>query len=308
MRSLVFFCSNSGRVLRVCAQSMHCLTYWYVSSGDREIIDQASNVDGTPYIRVNLPLTQNPVQTTWGQNIGFRSSYVNYYVGNSVVLVPEYDDPMDAVALDIVQGLYPERTAVGINCQNMLAMGWHGALRYATAAHGCDEPFPPAPATFWGAKTRHRHLRPHGARGADARNGTPLHQALRKRHQREGIHLGIVPRWTSAGALWKGARENLRSFERAGFYICISLDLLPLLNDGVHPKPSHPQGFENTCTGSHGIHYAYPGCLGPPQPAVKVGVLPFSEAPLSSVQRSIYHLPILSVAHVDCGSEVGCER
>ena len=57
---------------------MHCLTYWYVSSGDREIIDQASNVDGTPYIRVNLPLTQNPVQTTWGQNIGFRSSYVNY--------------------------------------------------------------------------------------------------------------------------------------------------------------------------------------------------------------------------------------
>ena len=57
---------------------MHCLTNWYVSSGDREIIDQASNVDGTPYIRVNLPLTQNPVQTTWGQNIGFRSSYVNY--------------------------------------------------------------------------------------------------------------------------------------------------------------------------------------------------------------------------------------
>ena len=50
------------------------LAYWYVSSGDRDIIDQASNVDGTPYIRVNLPLTQNPVQTTWGQNIGFRSS------------------------------------------------------------------------------------------------------------------------------------------------------------------------------------------------------------------------------------------
>ena len=164
MRSLVFFCSNSGRVLRVCAQSMHCLTYWYVSSGDREIIDQASNVDGTPYIRVNLPLTQNPVQTTWGQNIGFRSSYVNYYVGNSVVLVPEYDDPMDAVALDIVQGLYPERTAVGINCQNMLAMGWHGALRYATAAHGCHEPpssvrnvlgrkdRPRAPSTSWDAQ------------------------------------------------------------------------------------------------------------------------------------------------------------
>ena len=99
------------------------LAYWYVSPADRNIIDQASNTDGTPFIRVNLPLTQNPVQTTWGQNIGFRNSYVNYYVGNSVVLVPEYDDPMDAVALDIVQGLYPERTAVGINCQNMLQWG-----------------------------------------------------------------------------------------------------------------------------------------------------------------------------------------
>jgi len=106
------------------------LAYWYVSPADRDIIDQASNADGTPFIRVNLPLTQNPVQTTWGQDIGFRSSYVNYYVGNSVVLVPAYDDPMDAVALEIVQELYPERTAVGINCQNMLQ--WGGMVHCVT--------------------------------------------------------------------------------------------------------------------------------------------------------------------------------
>lgn len=106
------------------------LAYWYVSSTDRDIIDQASNANGTPYTRVNLPLTQYPVQTTWGQNLGFRSSYVNYYVGNSVVLVPAYDDPMDAVALDIVQELYPERTAFGINCQNMLQ--WGGMVHCVT--------------------------------------------------------------------------------------------------------------------------------------------------------------------------------
>ena len=106
------------------------LAYWYVSSADRNIIDEASNTDGIPFTRVNLPLTQFPVQTTWGQSIGFRSTYVNYYVGNSVVLVPEYDDPMDAVALDIVQGLYPERSAVGINCQNMLQ--WGGMVHCVT--------------------------------------------------------------------------------------------------------------------------------------------------------------------------------
>lgn len=106
------------------------LAYWYVSMGDRAIIDLAENNDGVPYTRVNLPLTENPVQTTWGQSLGFRSSYVNYYVGNTVVLVPEYNDPMDAVALGIVQELYPTRSAVGINCQNMLQ--WGGMVHCVT--------------------------------------------------------------------------------------------------------------------------------------------------------------------------------
>jgi agmatine deiminase len=106
------------------------LTYWYVDEQDRNKITQAENTEGTPYTRVNLPLTQNTVQTTWGMDLGFRSSYVNYYVGNAVVLVPEYNDPMDATALEIVQGLYPLRTAVGINCQNMLQ--WGGMVHCVT--------------------------------------------------------------------------------------------------------------------------------------------------------------------------------
>ena len=51
-------------------------------------------------------------------------------MGNAVVLVPEYNDPMDATALEIVQGLYPLRTAVGINCQNMLQ--WGGMVHCVT--------------------------------------------------------------------------------------------------------------------------------------------------------------------------------
>jgi agmatine deiminase len=106
------------------------LAYWYVSPSDRAIIDDAANVEGVPYERVNLPLTQYPVQTTWGQNVGFRSTYVNYYVANEVVLVPNYDDPMDEVANDIVQGLYPNRMVVGINCQNILL--WGGMVHCVT--------------------------------------------------------------------------------------------------------------------------------------------------------------------------------
>jgi agmatine deiminase len=106
------------------------LAYWYVGAGDRNIIDQAANAEGIPYQRVNLPLTQFPVQTTAGQNLGFRSSYVNFYVGNEVVLVPAYDDPQDEVALNIIQELYPDRTAIGINCQNMLQ--WGGMVHCVT--------------------------------------------------------------------------------------------------------------------------------------------------------------------------------
>ena len=106
------------------------LAYWYVSATDRNIIDQAANTEGTPYQRVNLPLTQFPVQTTSGQNVGFRSSYVNFYVCNEVVLVPAYDDPQDEVALNIIQELYPDRTAIGINCQNMLQ--WGGMVHCVT--------------------------------------------------------------------------------------------------------------------------------------------------------------------------------
>jgi agmatine deiminase len=112
------------------------LAYWYVDSSDRNIIDQAANTEGTPYQRVNLPLTQFPVQTTSGQNVGFRSSYVNFYVGNGVVLVPEYDDPQDEVALNMIQGLYPDRTAIGINCQNMLQ--WGGMVHCVTQQQPLD--------------------------------------------------------------------------------------------------------------------------------------------------------------------------
>ena len=106
------------------------LEYWYVSASDRAIIDIAENVDGASYERVNLPLTQNQVQTTWGQNVGFRSTYVNYYVANDVVLVPNYSDPMDSVANEIIQGLYPNRVVVGINCQNILL--WGGMVHCVT--------------------------------------------------------------------------------------------------------------------------------------------------------------------------------
>ncbi len=99
------------------------LDYWLVTGNEINTIYTATNANNVPYNIVTVPLTQNNVQTTYGTNLGNKGSYCNYYIGNGVVLVPVYNDPNDAVALNIIQGLYPNRTVVGINVQNLYEYG-----------------------------------------------------------------------------------------------------------------------------------------------------------------------------------------
>ena len=99
------------------------LSYWGLSNADITSLTSATNVNGTPYTYVTLPLTQNDVVTTWGNNIQFKGSYVNYYVANDVVLVPTYNDPNDANALSIIQSQYPNRTVLGIDSRNLYFNG-----------------------------------------------------------------------------------------------------------------------------------------------------------------------------------------
>ncbi len=115
------------------------LDYWWVGPEDRAIIGGAINAVGQPYTRVDLPLTAGPVQTSTGANLGIRGSYVNYYVGNAVVLVPHYADPMDEVALGLVQSLYPNREAVGIDCRDMFQ--WGGMVHCVTQQQPLGAPF-----------------------------------------------------------------------------------------------------------------------------------------------------------------------
>lgn len=99
------------------------LDYWMVTESEMDLIYDATNVNNEPYDIVIVPLTQNNVQTTYGNDLGYKGSYCNYYIGNDAVLVPIYNDPNDAVALSIIQGLYPNRNVVGINVQNLYEYG-----------------------------------------------------------------------------------------------------------------------------------------------------------------------------------------
>lgn len=94
-----------------------------VKQSDINKLYAAKKKDGTAYTFLKVPLTKNNVVTTNGTNLGYKGSYINYYIANGKVLVPNYNDPNDTVANGIIQTLYPTRTVVGIDVRNLYENG-----------------------------------------------------------------------------------------------------------------------------------------------------------------------------------------
>jgi agmatine deiminase len=94
-----------------------------ISPSDVNKLLSAKNKNGIPYNLLKVPLTQNNVKNTKGINLGYKGSYVNFYIANQKVLVPNYNDPNDAVANRIIQTLYPTRKVVGIDVRNLYQNG-----------------------------------------------------------------------------------------------------------------------------------------------------------------------------------------
>ncbi len=69
------------------------------------------------------------------------ASYLNFYVGNEVVLVPTFNDPSDRRALAILADLFPDREVVGIHAGD-LVLGL-GAVHCVTQQQPHGRPAPP---------------------------------------------------------------------------------------------------------------------------------------------------------------------
>ena len=120
------------------------LLYWGISQKDADTLFAATDMDGNAYNFLELPLSQNNVVTTYGEDLGFRGSYVNFYTGNSVVLIPSYNDPMDEVARTKLQTLYPDRTVVSIPAANVLKNG--GMIHCVTKQEAAGTTMPQTPS------------------------------------------------------------------------------------------------------------------------------------------------------------------
>ncbi len=94
-----------------------------VMQSDIDKLLAAKNKNSIAFNFLKLPLTQNNVVTTYGKNLGYKGSYINYYIANTKILVPVYNDPNDAIALSILQNLYPNKAVVGIDVRNLYEQG-----------------------------------------------------------------------------------------------------------------------------------------------------------------------------------------
>ena len=51
------------------------------------------------------------------------ASYMNFYIGNTAVVVPQYGAANDQAAVDVVQALFPDRVAIGLRADHILTGG-----------------------------------------------------------------------------------------------------------------------------------------------------------------------------------------
>jgi agmatine deiminase len=74
------------------------------------------NLENQPFEIVELPM---PAPVTFeGQRL--PASYANFYIANSLVLVPTFNDPNDRHALNIIADCFPDREIIGIHAVDLV--------------------------------------------------------------------------------------------------------------------------------------------------------------------------------------------
>lgn len=111
---------------------------WELSNASLEVLERERDAKGRKFTIHKLPIPQRPVCITEEELAGFvfeegedvrsagerlAASYVNFYISNGGVLVPQFGDANDRQAVEILKGLFPERKIVPIYARPVIVGG-----------------------------------------------------------------------------------------------------------------------------------------------------------------------------------------
>ena len=109
-----------------------------LSAEDLKVLEQETDAKGRKFHVHKMPIPKKPVCITEKELAGYvfeegedtreagerlAASYVNFYIGNKVVLVPQFGDEHDVLATDLLQKLFPEREIVPIFAREIIIGG-----------------------------------------------------------------------------------------------------------------------------------------------------------------------------------------
>lgn len=86
-------------------------------SGNLELLRAARDPGGNPLRMVEIPMPRD----LKGAEGVLPASYANFYIGNSVVLVPTFSDTNDGRALKEIGRLFPTRRVVGLDSRSLVS-------------------------------------------------------------------------------------------------------------------------------------------------------------------------------------------
>lgn len=83
-------------------------------------LQQMTDQYGQHFRVVELPLPANYLE---GEEGRLPPTYANFYIGNGFVVVPQYNDPNDAQAIEILKPLFPNREVIGLSSRKIIEGG-----------------------------------------------------------------------------------------------------------------------------------------------------------------------------------------
>jgi agmatine deiminase len=105
-----------ARTVVVCVEDDPLDDNFYRLRENSKRLESMTDQDGQPLRVLPLPMPEPVVFD--GQRL--PASYANFYIGNSAVLVPTFNDRSDRLALERLSSLFPTRKVVGIHALDLV--------------------------------------------------------------------------------------------------------------------------------------------------------------------------------------------